>query len=210
MMNTKILSNPHKQQSNLKKLQQGLTLVEVLISIFVLTIGILALLSVQLRAVLSVRESETQTMVSQITQNLIEGMLINPMLSVETDHSDIETRRILKSYDHYFTSNDKDVKGTYKNNESMTKYELAAAQITTFSDALSTALPDARVHFAICQDHSGNEPTYKGSFDAQCSGLGDVTVKVLWLMDAEEEQNHNDLKSSENFIIYTHQSRVTE
>ena len=48
----------------LKNPQSGMTLIEVLVAMFVLTIGILALLSVQLRTVTSVREAETQTIVS--------------------------------------------------------------------------------------------------------------------------------------------------
>ncbi|PSJ79541.1 type IV pilus modification protein PilV [Neisseria iguanae] len=200
-----------KKQERLKNHQRGMTLVEVLISMFVLAVGILALLSVQLRAVSSVREGETQTIVSQITQNLIEGMLVNPLLSAETDSSGIETGRTLKSYQHYLTSNSKKITGVYKNNQEMTKQELASAQITSFTNALSSALPDAhQVHFAICQDNSGNSPTYKNSFDAKCSGSGDTIVKVLWLIDAEEKQNNKDLTSSGNFIVYTHQSRVTE
>ncbi|WP_193004229.1 type IV pilus modification protein PilV [Neisseria yangbaofengii] len=199
-----------QQQGRLKATQQGMTLIEVLISMFVLAIGILALLSVQLRAVSSVREGETQTIVSQITQNLIEGMLINPVLSAETDSSGAETGRMLKSYSHYLIDNSQNVNGSYKDNGQMTKQELATAQIASFSNALSTALPDAKFHFAICRDSSGREPTYEGSFNARCNNSGDTIVKVLWLIDAEEEQNGNDLKSSGNFIVYTHQSRVTE
>ena len=61
----------------LKNPQSGMALIEVLVAMLVLTIGILALLSVQLRTVASVREAETQTIVSQITQNLMEGMLLS-------------------------------------------------------------------------------------------------------------------------------------
>ena len=60
--------------------QAGMTLIEVLVAMFVLVIGVLALLSIQLRTVSSVREAEGQTIVSQLTQNLVEGMLINPRL----------------------------------------------------------------------------------------------------------------------------------
>ncbi|CKL10661.1 type IV pilus biogenesis protein PilI [Neisseria meningitidis] len=59
----------------LKDSQSGMALIEVLVAMLVLTIGILALLSVQLRTVASVREAETQTIVSQITQNLMEGIV---------------------------------------------------------------------------------------------------------------------------------------
>ena len=60
--------------------QAGMTLIEVLVAMFVLAIGVLALLAIQLRTVSSVREAEGQTIVSQLTQNLVEGMLINPRL----------------------------------------------------------------------------------------------------------------------------------
>lgn len=204
MMNKTTLQSPIKKQGRLKANQYGMTLIEVLISMFVLAVGVLALLAVQLRAVSGVREGESQTIVSQITQNLIEGMLVNPILSVSTT----QNGKMDKSYRHYHVGSSTTTTGAYK--DEMSKQELANAQIASFSNALTTALPDAQVHFAICRDNSGTEPTYKGSFNAQCSGSGDTVVKVLWLIDAEENQNDNGLKSSDNFIVYTHQSRVTE
>lgn len=92
------------------KLQSGMTLIEVLIAMFVLAIGVLALLAVQLRTVSSVRESENQTTVAQITQNLIEGMLINPTLSEKKEVDKItgeETSRYKKSYDAYINKDTK-------------------------------------------------------------------------------------------------------
>ena len=73
-----------------KPYQSGMTLIEVLVAMFVLAIGVLALLAIQLRTVSSVREAEGQTIVSQLTQNLVEGMLINPR-AVEREY---EKRRI--------------------------------------------------------------------------------------------------------------------
>ena len=55
------------------KLQSGMTLIEVLIAMFVLAIGVLALLAVQLRTVSNVRESENQTTVAQITQPILQA-----------------------------------------------------------------------------------------------------------------------------------------
>ena len=60
--------------------QQGMTLLEVLVSIIILTLGVLALLATQLKTVSGVREAEQQTIVAQAAQNLTEGMLINPTL----------------------------------------------------------------------------------------------------------------------------------
>ena len=62
--------------------QQGFALIEVLISVVVLALGILALLATQLRSVGSVRDAETQTIAAQAAQNLIEGMTANPQLEL--------------------------------------------------------------------------------------------------------------------------------
>lgn len=61
--------------------QQGATLIEVMVAVFVLAFGVLALMVAQLRSVSSVQEAENQTIVAQAAQTLMEGMLVNPTLS---------------------------------------------------------------------------------------------------------------------------------
>ena len=196
------------------KLQSGMTLIEVLIAMFVLAIGVLALLAVQLRTISNVRESENQTTVAQITQNLIEGMLINPTLSEETDTAGDKTSRYKKSYDAYITSSSeqlKDSKQTNEFKEKMTKAQLAQAQIAQFKADLAKALPEAQVFSTICKDSSGAEPTYEKGFNAKCDGKGDTTiVKVLWLQDVEEENTSKNLNTSGHHVVYTYQSRVRD
>ncbi|WMS17614.1 type IV pilus modification protein PilV [Neisseria subflava] len=195
--------------SSTPKLQSGMTLIEVLIAMFVLAIGVLALLAVQLRTVSNVRESENQTTVAQITQNLIEGMLINPTLSEETDTAGEKTSRYKKSYDAYLKS---DFKQTAKFEAKMTKAQLAQAQIAQFKTDLAKALPEAQVFSTICKDSSGAEPTYEeNGFNAKCDGKGDTTiVKVLWLQDVEEENSAKNLNTSGHHVVYTYQSRVRD
>ena len=201
------------------KLQSGMTLIEVLIAMFVLAIGVLALLAVQLRTVSNVRESENQTAVAQITQNLIEGMLINPTLSEKKEVDKItgeETSRYKKSYDdaYYITSSSeqlKDSKQTAKFEAKMNKTQLAQAQIAQFKADLAKALPEAQFFFTICKDSSGAEPTYENGFQAKCDGKGDTTiVKVLWLQDVEEENSAKNLNKSGHHVVYTYQSRVRD
>lgn len=214
-MNTKTLQTLSDKQGRLKNSQSGMTLVEVLISMFVLAIGVLALLSVQLRAVSGVREAESQTIVSQITQNMIENMLINPKFvqsaPAKTNAAGhIGKQEIKKSYNHYLVnSTSMTISGAYK--DSMNKDELAAAQISEFDRSLKSVLgTTTKYFFAICRDSSGNAPTYtSNSFHANCDNNGDTLIKVLWLADAEEKAA-SALNSSGNFIVYTHQSRVTE
>ena len=197
------------------KLQSGMTLIEVLIAMFVLAIGVLALLAVQLRTVSNVRESENQTTVAQITQNLIEGMLINPTLSEETDTAGEKTSRYKKSYDdaYYITSSSEQLKDSNQTTEfedKMTKEQLAQAQIAQFKADLTKALPEAQFFFTICKDSSGAEPTYKDK-DKKCDDKGDTTiVKVLWLQDVEEENSAKNLNTSGHHVVYTYQSRVRD
>ena len=195
------------------KLQSGMTLIEVLIAMFVLAIGVLALLAVQLRTVSNVRESENQTTVAQITQNLIEGMLINPTLSEEKEVDKItgeKTSRYKKSYKAYEEL--KDSNQTTEFEAKMRKDQLAKAQIAQFKADLDKALPEAKVYFTICKDSSGAEPTYNNNdFQENCDKKGNTTiVKVLWLQDVEEENTSKNLNTSGHHVVYTYQSRVRD
>lgn len=207
------------------KLQSGMTLIEVLIAMFVLAIGVLALLAVQLRTVSNVRESENQTAVAQITQNLIEGMLINPTLSEEKEVDKItgeETSRYKKSYDAYTRRescglNSKEPEFKDKDILNISKADLAKAQIDQFQHDLTKALPESnKVCFAICKDSSGAEPTYNDDIqdiqpNCKDDGKSDTTiVKVLWLQDVEEENSAKNLNTSGHHVVYTYQSRVRD
>ena len=190
----------------LKNPQSGMTLIEVLVAMFVLTIGILALLSVQLRTVTSVREAETQTIVSQITQNLMEGMLINPTIGSDSGK---------KAYTLYMkkgvsSTND----GEFTIDAIKTKEQLAEAQLKRFSYELKNALPDATaIHYAVCKDSSGTAPTLSGKgFSSNCDNKanGDTLIKVLWVKDSEGQSDidSTNLKTHGNNIVYTYQARV--
>lgn len=211
-MPSNIRQNPYT--GRLKNKQNGMTLIEVLVAMFVLAVGVLALLAVQLRTVSGVREAESQTIVSQIAQNLTEGMLSNPTLAAETDKDGVATGWTTKSYKEYLRSNQKAGGCQPKFGQAMSKAELAAAQICQFQNALSIALPEADVHFTICEDTSGNPATFEnGSFNGQCNGSSSTTVvKVAWLADIEagEDETAGSLKVSNNKVIYTYQAQVTD
>lgn len=190
----------------LKNPQSGMALIEVLVAMLVLTIGILALLSVQLRTVASVREAETQTIVSQITQNLMEGMLMNPTIDSDSNK---------KNYNLYtgsYTPSSSD--GDFTLNNLKTKEDLAKAQLDRFGYELKNALPDAAaIHYTVCKDSSGNAPTLSGgAFSQNCDGSanGDTLIKVLWVNDSAGDSDiaRTNLETNGNNIVYTYQARV--
>lgn len=191
----------------LKNPQSGMALIEVLVAMLVLTIGILALLSVQLRTVASVREAETQTIVSQITQNLMEGMLMNPTIDSDSNK---------KNYNLYMGNHHtlSVVDGDFQVGAIKTKAQLAEAQLKRFSYELKNALPDAAaIHYAVCKDSLGNAPTLSGNaFSSNCDNKanGDTLIKVLWVNDSagDSDISRTNLEVSGDNIVYTYQARV--
>lgn len=192
----------------LKNPQSGMALIEVLVAMLVLTIGILALLSVQLRTVASVREAETQTIVSQITQNLMEGMLMNPTIDSDSNK---------KNYNLYTGSYTPTPSGgdfKLNNNNLISKKDLAKAQLDRFDYELRNALPDAvAIRYAVCKDSSGGAPTLSGgTFSPNCDNKanGDTLIKVLWVNDSagDSDISRTNLEVSGDNIVYTYQARV--
>lgn len=191
----------------LKDSQSGMALIEVLVAMLVLTIGILALLSVQLRTVASVREAETQTIVSQITQNLMEGMLMNPTIDSDSNK---------KNYNLYMGNHTLSaVDGDFAIDAINTKAQLAEEQLKRFSYELKNALPDAAaIHYAVCKDSLGAAPTLSAgsTFSQNCDGSanGDTLIKVLWVNDSAGDSDiaRTNLETNGNNIVYTYQARV--
>ncbi|HFB7404747.1 TPA: type IV pilus modification protein PilV [Neisseria gonorrhoeae] len=191
----------------LKNPQSGMALIEVLVAMLVLTIGILALLSVQLRTVASVREAETQTIVSQITQNLMEGMLMNPTIDLDSNK---------KNYSLYMGKQTLSaVDGKFMLDAEKSKAQLAEEQLKRFSHELKNALPDAvAIRYAVCKDSSGDAPTLSdsGVFSPNCDNKanGDTLIKVLWVNDSAGDSDifRTNLGVSGGNIVYTYQARV--
>ncbi|MBH2277618.1 type IV pilus modification protein PilV [Neisseria meningitidis] len=195
----------------LKNPQSGMALIEVLVAMLVLTIGILALLSVQLRTVASVREAETQTIVSQITQNLMEGMLMNPTIDSDSNKKNYNLYMGNHTLPHTLSA----VDGDFAIDAMKTKGQLAEAQLKRFSYELKNALPDAAaIHYAVCKDSSGVAPTLSAgsTFSQNCDGSanGDTLIKVLWVNDSagDSDIDRTNLETNGNNIVYTYQARV--
>ncbi|MBR7002741.1 MAG: type IV pilus modification protein PilV [Neisseriaceae bacterium] len=64
--------------------QQGSTLIEILVSMFILALGLMALIAMQTRTSIGIKEAENQTIIAQATENLAENMMTNPYLDSAT------------------------------------------------------------------------------------------------------------------------------
>lgn len=171
--------------------QQGFALIEVLISVVVLALGILALLATQLRSVGSVRDAETQTIAAQAAQNLIEGMTANPQLEL-TGRDGVWTK---KKYDHYLNvaapNPVTDANGGYDTTN------LALKQLKEFNAELNASkLGDMNVRTKICKTNSlktaiAIDPDTGEVSDWGCDNKASnkVAIKIAWLVQPLSDKN---------------------
>ena len=161
--------------------QQGFALIEVLISVVVLALGILALLATQLRSVGSVRDAETQSIAAQAAQNLIEGMTANPKLELIND-----TKWTKKKYDHYVDITDPNP--APDSNDNYDAANLALKQLKEFNDELDASkLGDMNVRTRVCKTKDLKtaitiDPDTGKVSDWGCDGAGKVAIKIAWLV----------------------------
>ncbi|WP_050797896.1 type IV pilus modification protein PilV [Neisseria shayeganii] len=130
-----------------KKKIRGATLLEVLVSVFIMAFGIMALMLAQLKSVGSVREAEMQTRVALAVQNLAEGMLSNPDVRTRTED---ETK-----YTGYEKSGTLDLAGSINNSNKCNGVREAVINChrEKFEADLRRALPNARdVSYSIGKD----------------------------------------------------------
>ena len=170
--------------------QQGFALIEVLISVVVLALGILALLATQLRSVGSVRDAETQTIAAQAAQNLIEGMTANPQLEL-TGRDGVWTK---KKYDHYLNvaapNPVTDANGGYDTTN------LALKQLKEFNAELNASkLGDMNVRTTVCKTKDLKtaiiiDPDTGDVSDWGCdNSAGKVAIKIAWLVQPLSDKN---------------------
>lgn len=182
-----------------KQSVQGATLIEVLVSVFLLTFGILGLMAAQLRSVSAVSESENRAIAAQAAESLAEAMQMN--LELDKDGK--------RSYDKYISKT-----GAFKaavaqascnSNSSVlpttvggtsgvspcalvgknkvSKENLARAQMAEFEHILQQMPNTVNLQYTICFDDLAGLSTEKVTeVDAKCSNnaAGNAVIKVLW------------------------------
>ena len=149
------INNRFSIQGKRPSKQQGATLIEVMVAIFVLAFGVLALMVAQLRSVSSVQEAENQTVVAQAAQTLMEGMLVNPVVSVVGGSTN-------KDYAVYAQGDvlalcPINANGDYPDNSVIDKATLAQRQLCRFSTDLQTKLPNlTNLNAEVCRGNPQN------------------------------------------------------
>lgn len=169
-----------------RRAEGGFSLLEVLISIIVLSIGLLGAVGMLMAAVRSTNESGSFTAAVNLVRELSEKARINKNVAARNSP---ENGYVVADW----TSGDA-LPGTgadtacLGDTASCKQAELAAWDIRTWLARVDATLPDARV--AVCFDD--NPPREDGSHDWACSKTGrNLVVKLGWTprLPTEAEKN---------------------
>lgn len=170
----------------MKKFTQGATLIEVMVSVFLLTFGILALMAAQIRSVSNISEAESQNTVAQAAESLAEAMQTNPTLTL------LNNQTYKRRYNNYLTqAKAPKQQGAIANiatDKVINKQGLAALHIQEFEQILLNQMPHSNIiRYAICQDKAQPDaPTLSNgdAMDSKCAVAGnnsDITaIKIAW------------------------------
>lgn len=165
--------------------QRGFALLEVLIAMFVLLVGLLALAGLQARTLIQTRDAELRTLVALQAESLAEAMRANPLRSVAGDGT------TTLSWEHYVESGyDSHAASapasTCRDTAGCSQQNLAALDLWTFKAGLADGLAAGNAFStAVCRGSA--LPTLD---DAGCTGNGPLSIRVVWSsrLDAKSRQ----------------------
>lgn len=158
---------------------RGFTLFEVLVSILILALGMLAAASLQLSAIRTTQQSAMQTQALALASDIADRMRMN---DVVMDQADASNPFLAVNYNADQSLSDP---GVFCNRDAAncTPSELAAFEIHAWLKRIRETLPSGRV--VICRDSTAYDPLTLG-FKWACnvgSAVGSgapVTIKIGW------------------------------
>lgn len=195
-----------KSDYSLPQQQQGSTLVEVLVSVFLLTFGVLGLMAAQLRSVASISEAENRNAVALAAENLADGMQLNPSVQRIATNNGVNVIRRYPNYLNQTTPVKIDasnpnahplpapLSGAGDSASNISKAAVAQNQLAVFRHGLSQLPNTLDVQYVICLDNTNGEPTYDaatGTMRPNCNIAGGATdktiIKVLWAVRSDND-----------------------
>ena len=185
-----------------QSITHGATILEVMISVLLLTFGVLALMAAQLRSVASLSEAENRSIVSQAAEALAEGMQANSSLEkVGSSYG--------RTYTAYYSGSTSVM--PVGDDSHKTKVQVADQHIAEFEYVLKTQLTNVNtLGYTICRDKAKPEAaTYdNGHFDNKCAPANNDTdthvIKVVWRMG----NGKNDSSNANNTTAYSYMLEV--
>ncbi len=169
-----------------RRRQAGFSMVEVLVSIIVLSFGLLGMVGLQAAALKGNREARLQSVATGLARELAEMMRGNKTVAISTDATvnfylaDVcQTGCTSTSYPTSNALYCLNVGGTGCANGT----ELAKAQMTEWVTRVNAELPGARIK--VCQDSAPYDASGLPQWNCTASAGGDViAIKIGWTRSA--------------------------
>lgn len=213
--------NSLKNSAYVRNRQKGVTIIEVMVALFVLALGIMALVGMQLRNLGSIKEAENIEKVSQATENLAEGMMINPHLTLQLTPRGYVTHKDFSTYGSLQGCTDQENGVKFLNADSEKNHQtLAAEQIQQFCREINQigSIAPEDIQMKVC-----NSSTLEGKlpWDFSCKKGGNQTVvKVVWKYqtrtardkdsDADNTSDPAQVLDDKNKVVLSYEVPLTE
>lgn len=175
------------------KKMTGFTMLEVLMSILIVGIGMLALAGMQGRTLKTVREAEQQGVAAMLAAEVADAMRANSYASINASGSVTEdwTSYVETSYSDHTTA-----PATLCNAASgsqCTNAQMAAYDLYQFKNNLATAFSDSsqnNVRAIICRDSNASSTiNFNDSKLGGCTGGSKLMIRVAWKAAMEKTAN---------------------
>lgn len=153
----------YKRQKPLNQ-EHGVSLIEVLVSTFILTLGILAILSVQAYSTASIQLQDANTAVALIKHNLAEGIATNPRLNIIFSEQGYSIKKDYSNYGKYEGNcSDRSAKLMNVESKPLSQKELAARQLDQLCQEIKQihSIIDPKVTIKTQDDYLDYDITWK-------------------------------------------------
>ena len=200
--------------------QNGVTIIEVMVALFVLALGILALVGMQLRNLGSIKQAENIEKVSQAAENLAEGMMINPHLTLQLTPRGYVTHKDFSAYESLQSCANQEDGAKFINIDRERGHDtLAAEQIQQFCREINQigSIAPEDIQVKVCA-HSTLEGQLAWDFSCKKGGQQTV-VKLVWkyqtrtARDKDTPDNTTDpahVMDDKNKVVLSYEVPLTE
>lgn len=171
----------------------GFTMLEVLVSILIVGIGMLAVAGMQGRTLKTVREAETQGVAAMLAGEMADAMRANASATINASGG------VTEDWSNYVETSYSDhtsVPGTLCSAASATactSAQMAAYDLYQFKNSLASAFADSNrssVRAIICRDSTASSTiSFDDSKLGGCTGGSKLMVRVAWKAAMEKAAN---------------------
>ena len=157
--------------------RRGFALFEVMVTVFILAIGVLGLAATQIKTYSLTRDADYRSNAALHAEGLAEAMRANPQRVLDASSNIISWR-----LDHYTTNRlnaSSTITATDCHRHVCSQQQLAQYDLSTFLAGLRTSFPTDSVYAQVCRTTEFNKlPTPD---DMGCTGGGGaLAIKIAW------------------------------